>query len=245
VRTTLQIPQQSNDWDCGIYLVVSLIRAIATENDPSSSPNSRREPIDGPFYRILFTDLLMAYDDARTLSHVLVAPDDEDCNAEINIAARIRTSRKLRTSLDLCETYRQSALQLFSNLASALGKASARINTDIEKCNTLLIALADSKHTIQRYGQRSVSNGNETHENMEKMATATKGKAQRSASLTNDAANSTQKVIARLQSLGNVLSARRAKLLDTVHAQQEEARKCRDELREQLVDLDKALASED
>ncbi|KAH3939697.1 hypothetical protein HBH98_244250 [Parastagonospora nodorum] len=242
MKTLLPTPQQSNSWDCGIYLVVSLLRAVAAENATSSSSTADPEPIDGAFYRALFTSLFMACNDAGTPLYALFGPGDDPYDTEISIATSLKTSKKLRTCLELCEISQRSALKLFSGLGSALEKASGRIEKDVKSCDTLLSALAVSKHTIQQYCQRSVSNGNETHDNMVKIAAATKQKAERSASQTNDATESTQKAIRHLQSLGNDLSSRRSKLSDTIRAQKNEASKCRDKLRKELAELDEAIS---
>jgi len=84
-----------------------------------------------PFYRTLFTDLLNIGDDLRALTHALVARDEDHCDNNYNIAIRLKTSEPLLACLDSCEAFRLSASQLFTPLASALEKASGRIETDI------------------------------------------------------------------------------------------------------------------
>jgi len=258
VRSDSRTPQQPNKWDCGVYLVVTLLRAFASKNAPPSLPNANPEHISGPFYRGIFIGLLNAGNDARALSHALVPPNEDCRNKSVNIATRLKCLEAERTNLNECDTSRQSALQLFVELSSVHEIASARIQADFDQHNTLLDALAKSKSTFQHYGQRKFANGKKVFADFEDMATATKRKIQQSRSETKDAMEVTRSMIVRLQSLGEILSQRRAALTKTIRAQKDEARqfkKKREEelrdhekkaeaLRQEMADLDEALLSD-
>jgi len=79
--------------------VVSLLQAIAFEKISSSLTTSSTKTIHGPFYHTLFTDLLDAGDDPGALTHALVAPDEEHCYDNDNIAIRLKTSEGLLAGL--------------------------------------------------------------------------------------------------------------------------------------------------
>jgi hypothetical protein len=100
-RTAPQTSQQPNLWDCGIYLVVSLLRAVASEKVPSPSPRASPAWIDGPFWRIIFTNHLMAGDSARLSSSALVALEGSDCIEGFNIATRLKRSKALSANLEV------------------------------------------------------------------------------------------------------------------------------------------------
>jgi hypothetical protein len=257
VRSDSRTPQQPNKWDCGVYLVVTLLRAFASKNTPPSLPNASPEHISGPFYRGIFVDLLNAGNDAHALSHALVPPNEDCRNKSVSIATRLKSLEAERTNLNECDTSRQSTLQLFVELSSAHEKASDRIQADFEQHNALLDALAKSKSTFQHYGQRKIANGKKVFADFEDMATATKRKIQQSESETKAAMETTRNMIVRLQSLGEILSQRQATLTNTIRAQKDEARQFRKKreeelrdhenkakaLRKEMADLDDALLS--
>ena len=79
--------------------MVSLLQAIAFEKMSSSLTTLSTKTIHGPFYRTLFTDLLNAGDNPRALAHALVAPDEDHCYDNDNIAIRLKTSEGLLAGL--------------------------------------------------------------------------------------------------------------------------------------------------
>jgi hypothetical protein len=176
----------------------------------------------------------MAGDSARLSSSALVALEGNDCTEGFNVATRLKRSKALRANLEVWEASRLSALQLFNDLVAVLCKAAIRIETNLDRCSTMVKALTGFKPTVRQYGQRTVPKGNDIMDAVENIAIATEQKARRSLLETNDAAESSREIIGRLQSLGPVLAARQRKVTDTIHAQREEARKFKQDTEKEL-----------
>ncbi|KAF2820820.1 hypothetical protein CC86DRAFT_374136 [Ophiobolus disseminans] len=133
---TLQLPQQDNAYDCGVYLVVSFLRMVAS-SDVSES-------ICGAFYRALFTNFLQVVDD-ETKFKGLPFLEQPEGNAGEPLVSSLKRERAHLKKLQAFHSAAPSALTLFSNLTAVLKKTMARLGHNIDDTTSLLSQLPNTR----------------------------------------------------------------------------------------------------
>jgi hypothetical protein len=233
--TRSEIPQQTNSWDCGLYLVVSILRAIAYTDTTSSS-----HAIDGRFFRAVFEDFFRSTPDCAKIVHALSGPDQSDLDTDI--ATRLIGSRAHRVRLEACKSSAQSALELFTMLSHVLSGTLNRLEKDLEQCNALIRTLSDFKSTVQRYERKTALDTNKTYRDVENLASESSSRVQRLLSDSRNCTSSIREITSRLTSLDEYLATRLQETTSLIKQQGQEASQVREATRQELEEVDRKRA---
>jgi hypothetical protein len=146
-------PQQPNSWDCGVYLLVSLIRMIGLSAQEIGEGDDRPQPIDGTFFRAILAEYFdPALDSVATVDAVSM-PDIDHDGGGIDLKTKLLEAKAFLDRLQACEASAKLTTQLFTALGTALRKASTRLETHVRQFQILSRALAETDTFFELHRQ--------------------------------------------------------------------------------------------
>ncbi|KAF2023334.1 hypothetical protein EK21DRAFT_118855 [Setomelanomma holmii] len=229
---THEIAQQTNTWDCGLYLAVSVIRAFALKSSESGSL-SLADPIDGEFYRAVF----ISHFTPGSVSFIdtLAGCGKTQGSAGVDISIRLTRSKADYAALKSYRISSQSALDLFTRLSDVLDRVHTQLEGDHKRFNALVLTLAESQSVAKEYDRDWVANIDDAaYTAFRDRARANLSKIECRIFDTQRAAASTKDLIGLLATLNVALDVRLAEALRAVHEAIEDARCERNEAEEEL-----------
>lgn len=242
--TKYTTPQQENTFDCGVYLVMSLIREVAKSNISVVESGATPIPAQGHFFRTILRDFFCATHDLETTFEVLLSTKMGDVDNSVAVSIRLQKNRSLVETLKGNEILGTSTIQIFKALKAVLGRERGRMATQVMQVETLAKALAESQPAFETYVQRRSAAIEEGFRIVEDKTNATIQQLRQGITELQCAEEASCEMVSRLDSLLTGLQKVLGKTIAAIQQQEIEARELKREKEKKIMELSQELEKE-
>lgn len=243
-RIRHETPQQPNSYDCGIYLLVCLVRLVAQREFAATEFKENPVPVDGAVLRAILTEVFSPAVDSLATMRRATAADVNSVSIDPALQVRLKSLRTTLSRLQACEVSGKITRGDFAALGQVLHDNESRLEEHVKALKALSTGLAETRPLLVHRRKRARTS-EDAYGTVEADVQSSLQKLSLSLAELRSAGVAIRDIASRLQSFISTLSSFRQATRTSIEQLVEEGLLLRNNAKMRILDMAKRMEEEE